>query len=217
MRVVFVKRLEPTRLNLDERESIPAERARTGVTVHNTRNGPERLGVPPDLPPDLFDTHFAEIHRYIARRLSEDVADDLAADVFLIAVSGGYDASVGAVRPWLYGIATNLVARHRRTEIRRWKAISRSAERDGGSHEDEVVDRVAAARFTGPLAGALAGLKQRDRDVVLLVALVGLSHAEVAAALDIPYGTVASRLNRARKHLRKALGGVNPLKEGSDG
>ncbi|GAA4981061.1 hypothetical protein GCM10023334_110340 [Nonomuraea thailandensis] len=51
MRVVFVKRLEPTRLNLDERESIPAERARTGVTLHNTRNGPERSGVPPDRGP----------------------------------------------------------------------------------------------------------------------------------------------------------------------
>ncbi|AQZ71084.1 RNA polymerase subunit sigma-70 [[Actinomadura] parvosata subsp. kistnae] len=193
---------------------MPDERARTGVTVHNTRNGPERLGVPPD----LFDAHFAEIHRYIARRLSEDVADDLAADVFVIAVGGGYDPSVGAVRPWLYGIATNLIARHRRTEIRRWKAISRAAERDGGGgHEDEVLDRVSAARFTGPLAGALAGLKQRDRDVVLLIALGGLGHAEVAQALGIPYGTVASRLSRARKHLRKALGDVNPFKEGFDG
>ncbi|WP_146103677.1 RNA polymerase sigma factor [Nonomuraea solani] len=173
------------------------------------RNGVERLQVPPD----LFDAHFAEIHRYIARRLSEDVADDLAAEVFVIALGGGYDASMGAVRPWLYGIATNLVARYRRTEIRRWKAIGRSAERDRVSHEDEVLDRVAAARFTGPLAGALAALKQRDRDVVLLIALGGLSHAEVAAALEIPFGTVASRLNRARKQLRKALGDVNPLQE----
>ncbi|WP_433517467.1 RNA polymerase sigma factor [Nonomuraea sp. CA-143628] len=173
----------------------------------------ERLPVPPN----LFDEHFADIHRYIARRLSEDVADDLAAEVFVIALHGGYDPSLGPARPWLYGIATNLVARHRRTEIRRWKAIARAAERDGASHEDEVLDRVTAARFTGPLAGALAGLKQRDRDVVLLVALGGLSHAEVATALGIPFGTVASRLSRARKQLRRALGEVNPLKEDSDG
>ncbi|MFG1962032.1 RNA polymerase sigma factor [Nonomuraea sp. NPDC049028] len=65
-----------------------------------------------------------------------------------------------------------------------------------------------AARFTAPLTGALAALKQRDRDVVLLIALGGLSHAEVASALNIPYGTVASRLNRARKHLRAALGAL---------
>ncbi|MEU7828918.1 MULTISPECIES: RNA polymerase sigma factor [unclassified Nonomuraea] len=181
--------------------------------MHNPRYGAERLPVPPD----LFDDYFADIHRYVARRLSEDVADDLAAEVFAIALHGGYDPSIGAVRPWLYGIATNLVARHRRTEIRRWKAIAKAAERDVASHEDEVLDRVDAARYTGPLAGALAGLKQRDRDVVLLVALGGLSHAEVAAALGIPFGTVASRLNRARKQLRRALGSVNPLKEDSDG
>ncbi|MFI6389049.1 RNA polymerase sigma factor [Nonomuraea sp. NPDC050547] len=177
--------------------------------MHNTRNGADPLGVPPD----LFDRYFGEIHRYIARRLTEDVADDLAADVFVAALRGGYDPAAGQVRPWLYGIATNLVARHRRTESRRWKALARAAERDWDDREDAVLDRIDAARFTGPLAGALAGLKRRDRDVVLLVALAGLSHAEVAAALDIPYGTVASRLNRARKQLREALkeefGGVD--------
>ncbi|MGW4802176.1 sigma factor-like helix-turn-helix DNA-binding protein, partial [Nonomuraea sp. NPDC004297] len=62
-----------------------------------------------------------------------------------------------------------------------------------------------------------AGLNRGDRDVVLLVALGGLTHQEVAAALEIPYGTVASRLNRARKQLRKALGDVNPLKEAHGG
>ncbi|MDF2712420.1 MAG: polymerase subunit sigma-70 [Nonomuraea muscovyensis] len=120
------------------RESTSADRASTGVTVHNTRNeAGRRLGVPPD----LFDAHFAEIHRYIARRLSEDVADDLAAEVFVAALQGAYDPAIGAGRPWLYGIATHLVARHRRAEVRRWKAISRTAERDGRGHEDEVLDR----------------------------------------------------------------------------
>ncbi|MEV4108736.1 RNA polymerase sigma factor [Nonomuraea sp. NPDC049695] len=180
------------------------------------------MAVPPDLtdPPDLragfeqiFNEHFAEIHRYIARRLSGDAADDLAAEVFLAAYRGGYDAARGGVRPWLYGIATNLVARHRRTEIRRWKALSRAAERDEHDPQDAALSRVAAGEVTGRLAEALAGLNRGDRDVVLLSALGELSHAEVAAALRIPPGTVASRLNRARKKLRKALGEVNPLKE----
>ncbi|MGW5687135.1 RNA polymerase sigma factor [Nonomuraea sp. NPDC003754] len=165
----------------------------------------------------VFDAHFAEIHRYIARRLSVDAADDLAAEVFLVAVRGGYDSSRGEVRPWLYGIATNLISRHRRTEIRRWKALSRTAEREAEDHEDATLTRVAAGELTGRLAGALAGLNRGDRDVVLLVALGGLTHLEVAAALEIPYGTVASRLNRARKQLRKALGDINPLKEAHDG
>ncbi|MEV0144811.1 MULTISPECIES: RNA polymerase sigma factor [unclassified Nonomuraea] len=180
------------------------------------------MAVPPDLadPPDLragfeevFNAHFSEIHRYIARRLSDDAADDLAAEVFLAAYRGGYDASRGGMRPWLYGIATNLVARHRRSEVRRWKALSRTAERPEHDHEDATLARVAAGGLTGRLAGALAGLSRGDRDVVLLSVLGDLSHAEVAAALGIPAGTVASRLSRARKKLRKALGDVNPLEE----
>ncbi|MGV9771508.1 RNA polymerase sigma factor [Streptosporangium sp. NPDC003464] len=167
----------------------------------------------------VFDAHFAEIHRYVARRLDTDAADDIAAETFLVAFRDRdrFDAERGGVRPWLYGIATNLLARHRRSEVRRWKALSRiEAAGHVDSHENAVAVRVVAGQVTGRLAGALAGLAKRDRDVVLLVALGGLAHAEVAAALDIPYGTVASRLNRARKQLRRALGDVNPL-EAADG
>lgn len=168
----------------------------------------------------VFDAHFAEIHRYVARRLDTDAADDIAADTFLVAFRERerFDAARGGVRPWLYGIATNLLAKHRRSEVRRWKALSRTeAAGQVDSHENAVAARVAAGQVTGRLAGALAGLAKRDRDVVLLVALGGLAHAEVATALGIPYGTVASRLNRARKQLRKALGDVNPLNEAHDG
>ncbi|MET7328503.1 hypothetical protein [Nonomuraea sp. NPDC005650] len=52
--------------------------------MYNTRNGTDRLVVP-----GLFDRYFAEIHRYIARRLPADDADDLAAEVFLVALRGG--------------------------------------------------------------------------------------------------------------------------------
>jgi RNA polymerase sigma factor (sigma-70 family) len=56
-------------------------------------------------------------------------------------------------------------------------------------------------------------LSSGDRDVVFLVAIAGLSYEEVAEALGIPDGTVGSRLNRARRKLRTALGGANPMKE----
>jgi RNA polymerase sigma-70 factor (ECF subfamily) len=168
----------------------------------------------------VFDAHFAEIHRYIARRLDAQTADDLAADTFLVAFRDRdrFDPARGGIRPWLYGIATNLLAGHRRNEVRRWKTLSRAeAADDQEGPEGPVTTRLAARQVTGRLAGALAGLAKRDRDVVLLLALGGLSHAEVAAALGIPYGTVASRLNRARRQLRKALGDANPLKEAHDG
>jgi RNA polymerase sigma-70 factor (ECF subfamily) len=76
---------------------------------------------------------------------------------------------------------------------------------DGG-HADRVVEQVTAGALRGPLAKALAGLSRGEREVLLLVALGDLSNADVAAALGVPYGTVASRLSRARAKLRKATG-----------
>jgi RNA polymerase sigma-70 factor (ECF subfamily) len=65
----------------------------------------------PDRFAGIFHRHFPEIHRYIARRLGPDAADDLAAETFLAAFRRRtkFDAERGAVRPWLYGIATNLI------------------------------------------------------------------------------------------------------------
>ncbi len=78
---------------------------------------------------------------------------------------------------------------------------------------DRVEDRVTAQAARAPLAAALADLSVRDRHVLLLVAWADLSYLEVAEALDIPVGTVRSRLNRARKKLRSVLG-TNPMVAG---
>ncbi|MEU6722218.1 RNA polymerase sigma factor [Nonomuraea wenchangensis] len=136
-------------------------------------NAPTRPGLDLD---QVFDAYFPEIHRYIARRLSRDDADDLAGEVFLIAAEGGYEPSRGDVKPWLYGIATKLISRHHRSEVRRWRALSRTVEREAHSHEDTTLARVTAGALTGRLAGALARLNRGDRDVVLLVALGGFTH-----------------------------------------
>jgi RNA polymerase sigma-70 factor (ECF subfamily) len=77
-------------------------------------------------------------------------------------------------------------------------------------HADRIDNRVSAAAVQRDLAAALAGLSAGDRDVLLLVAWADLSYEETAAALDIPLGTVRSRLNRARRKVREALGGQNP-------
>jgi RNA polymerase sigma-70 factor (ECF subfamily) len=75
---------------------------------------------------------------------------------------------------------------------------------------DEADGRIASAAVQRELAAALAGLSQRDRDVLLMVAWADLSYTEVAAALHIPAGTVRSRLHRARTRIRAALGGHDP-------
>jgi RNA polymerase sigma factor (sigma-70 family) len=157
---------------------------------------------------DVYERYFADIHHYIAGRLGRDVADDIAADTFVIALRkyGGFDAGRGPARAWLYGIATNLVAQHRRTEQRRYRALARAGpERVTDGHEDRVVSRVAAEVMLPRLAAALARLSQKERDVLLLVAVADLSHQEVCQALGIPYGTVGSRLNRARSKIRATL------------
>ena len=88
--------------------------------------------------------------------------------------------------------------------MRKYKAIARLQARvPPDEHEDDAL--TAAHSMDAPLNAALAALKHGDRDVLLLVALGDLSYAEVAQALGIAYGTVCSRLNRARRQVKTAL------------
>jgi RNA polymerase sigma factor (sigma-70 family) len=166
---------------------------------------PERFAV-------IFERYFSQIHRYLARRVGPRIADDLAAEVFVVAFAQRqrYDMARDCARPWLYGIATNLAGTHRRQEQRRYRALARvDARLASPGHEDLVTDRVSASAAGLALAAALAGLNRGDRDVLLLVALADLSYAEVAESLGIPYGTVCSRLSRARRQLRESLGNAS--------
>jgi RNA polymerase sigma-70 factor (ECF subfamily) len=175
-----------------------------------------RSTVEPELFAGLFDRHAAAVHRYLGRRVGE-LADDLLSETFLIAFRrrSAYRPEHVEVRPWLMGIATNLVHGHVRAEQRRYKALARaSAEPAPAGHgPEESHDRLAAQAMRAPLAAALAGLKTRDRDVLLLFAWGQLSYEEIAAVLDVPIGTVRSRLNRARRQTRAALGTTSPFEE----
>ncbi|GAA2654502.1 RNA polymerase sigma factor [Nonomuraea recticatena] len=164
----------------------------------------------------LFDRYIQQIHRYVARRLGTQAADDIAAETFLTAFRrrASYDLTQRLARPWLYGIATTLMARHRRGEERFLRALSRTGvDPLPEPMADAVVGRVAAQEEDRRLAGALAGLSQGDRDVLLLVAWGDLTYEEVATALGVPIGTVRSRLHRARRKARAALGGDDPTRE----
>jgi RNA polymerase sigma factor (sigma-70 family) len=167
---------------------------------------PDRFGA-------VFDKYFAEIHGYAARRVGSDAADDIAAEVFLTAfrVRHRFDPGRGTVKAWLYGIVTNHLSAYRRQEQRAYRAMARAGvpESEEG-HAGRVVDQVAAEGMRPALLVALADLTRGEREVVLLIALGGLSHADAAAALGIRYGTIASRLSRARTKLRAAAGVALP-------
>jgi RNA polymerase sigma-70 factor, ECF subfamily len=174
------------------------------IIVRASRD-PEAFGV-------LFDRHFATIHRYLERRIGRDGADELAGEVFRIAFEQrrGFRPLHESALPWLYGLATNLVLKRWRGEMRRLRALARleAGQRDGDLGVELVDDRLTARGVRGQLLDALARLPERDRDVVVLVAWEELSYEEVAAALGIPQGTVRSRLNRARRTLRELLGDI---------
>jgi len=173
----------------------------------------DRSWAEPEAFAELYDRHAASIHRYVVRRLGVIAADDVVAETFLLAFRGRhrYDLSRSDARPWLYGIAANVVGKHRRTEARMWRALARTGTDPAAEGDaDRIDDRVVAASVQRDLAAALAGLAPGDRDVLLLIAWADLSYDEVAAALDIPIGTVRSRLNRARRKIREAFGGQDP-------
>jgi RNA polymerase sigma factor (sigma-70 family) len=114
-------------------------------------------------------------------------------------------------RPWLYGIASNLIARHHRAEQRRLRVLARVGfDEIGEGHADQAIMRLDAQARRGALAAALAELSDADRHVLLLVAWADLTSEQAGHALGIPAGTVRSRLNRARKQLRAALDGMDP-------
>jgi RNA polymerase sigma factor (sigma-70 family) len=152
----------------------------------------------------LYERHLPTIARYLARRVGPELAEDLAAEVFVRAFRARerYRPEHDSALPWLFGIAGNLVADNRRAERRRLELLARLA------RERRDLDPGApAANAIGPeLAGALRRLASADRDALLLVVWGELSYEETALALGVPVGTVRSRIFRARRRLAGALG-----------
>ncbi|HEU5029630.1 MAG TPA: RNA polymerase sigma factor [Spirillospora sp.] len=160
---------------------------------------------------ELFRRHAPRLHAYVRRRLGPVLADDLVSEAFATAFRqrGRFDgrAEFGA---WLWGIASNLIAKHHRHETRMYRAFARTGvdpAEDGVA--ERAGDRAAAAALGPELARALAALSAQERDAVLLLAWAEMSYGEIAAALGLPLGTVKAKIHRARTKLRKAL----PLEE----
>jgi RNA polymerase sigma-70 factor (ECF subfamily) len=154
-----------------------------------------------------FTANFSYVHRFLARRVGSALADDLAAETFAVAFRrrATFDPSLGEVRAWLFGITTNLLRAHWR-EQQHLLALEARIMGEPGPPATEGDDE-ALARWVAPrLARALGLLSQDHRDVLLLHAWADLSSEEIASALEVPAGTIRSRLSRARAELRDYLG-----------
>jgi RNA polymerase sigma-70 factor (ECF subfamily) len=156
----------------------------------------------------VFDRHAALLFRFLVRRVGRDAADELLGETFRIAFErrGSFDPAYASARPWVYGIATNLLAKHRRTEGRRLAATAQLVQqRVPEPMADAVAADVDARRLWPHVAGAIASLPDGERDALLLFAWEELPYADIAVALAIPVGTVRSRINRARRRIRELV------------
>jgi RNA polymerase sigma-70 factor (ECF subfamily) len=150
----------------------------------------------------VFDRHWAGIHRYCASRAGA-AGEDLAAETFRVAFDerAKYDPFYDDARPWLYGIATNLLRRHfRRAARTAVPPITREAR-----FEEDALGRVEAAALGPALAAGLREVATADRDALLLHVWAELTYTEIARATDVPVGTIRSRIHRARRQLRTHL------------
>jgi RNA polymerase sigma factor (sigma-70 family) len=163
----------------------------------------------------VFDRHADSINRYLRRRVGKDAADELTSETFAQAFEHRqrYNESRPDARPWLYGIAHNLLRHHYRNEERDLRAYARTGV-DPTQPLDAGIGTSGGIPSRPELADALAKLRAEDRDVLLLIAWAELDYNEAADALGIPVGTVRSRLNRARSRVRELFGALQATREG---
>ena len=150
---------------------------------------------------ELYERHGSVVVRYVARRVGGAAAEDLAAEVFVRAFRDRASCRCehGSALPWLLGVASHVVADHRRFERRRLDSIKRwAAEAPGLVYHEH-------ASLAPELVNALKRLPADHRDALLLVVWGELSYEEAAIALGVPIGTVRSRIARARARLAAAL------------
>lgn len=161
-----------------------------------------------DDPRDWFSaavaTHLDAVYRYFVRRAPRHDADDLTAEVFMIAWRRRDDIPRDAELPWLYRTAGFVLANHRRRPVA--LPLESAPERASPDHADSIAQREEISR-------ALALLRPRDRAVLLLHAWEGLDGTELADALGVSRSGAQAALSRARARLRAVWPAPVPVQD----
>lgn len=159
----------------------------------------------------LFERHADAVYSYcFTRSGSWFDAEELTSVTFLAAWRRRGQARLNdaSLLPWLLGVATHVDHNRRRSARRHAALLARLPKpTDVPDIADGVAAKLDAAREVRKALDELVALPRRDADVALLCLGQGLTYAEAATALDIPVGTVQSRLARARRRLREAVSG----------
>jgi RNA polymerase sigma-70 factor (ECF subfamily) len=175
-----------------------SSRAPGPVTMGEDRADPARLRV-------LVTEHFDFVWRTLLRLgVPRREADDALQQVFLVASRKLDTIEPGRERAFLFGTALKLASRARRTERRRREVLDGAPPEllDPQPTPDDLVDR---ARARAALEAILDGMPLELRAVFVLFELEQMTMAEIAALLELPAGTAASRLRRAREHYQAAV------------
>jgi len=167
------------------------------------RETPPARDIPAETFAELYERTFPRVYAYVASLLRDrSAAEDVTAQAFERAYCkrGGYRPGRGSAEQWLFGIARNAALDELRNRKRRAKLDVDPADEGSPSAEDHA--ELALRREV--VRGALDGLDARERDLVSLKFMGGLSNAEIARVLGMSESNAGTRLHRTMAKLREA-------------
>jgi RNA polymerase sigma factor (sigma-70 family) len=157
----------------------------------------------------IFDRHFKSVYRFVVARCGVNAAEDVTSEIFITAFEKRSSFKrVPSARPWLLGIANNVVARHLDKHYASIDVLRQYLSGESGELPDplaSIEQRESDSELKQEVASAIGRLNHGDRDALLLFCWEGLSYEEVAATLKIPIGTVRSRISRARRQVGDSI------------
>jgi RNA polymerase sigma factor (sigma-70 family) len=166
-----------------------------GKTIELSWNTPERFG-------EIFDRHFTSIFAFCARRVGPVLAEDIVNETFCVAFDHRrryHTRERPNARPWLMGIAINVMRHEFRRQLREKRAVDRiSTEDNHPDHDASIGDNFATANKIERVQAALAKLPNQELEALLLSVLELQTYEQIAVIMKVPVGTVRSRIHRAR-------------------
>lgn len=158
---------------------------------------------------ELFERHADSVYNHCFRRTgSWSRAEDLVSAVFLEAWRKRKDVRLSgdSILPWLIAVSNNVLRNEART-LRRYRRLLSQLPRTDGADDvsSEVDQRLDDEWAMEVVLSRMKDLRIEEQEAIAMCDWAGLSYREAADVLDVPIGTISSRIARAHEHLRNRL------------